>query len=254
MEKELQPISLFDVDHTLSEDSFTVLDFADFLDRKNLFQKHGLEVMIADYDAFIHRITPMSYRDFATSIVDHFSAGLKDFRRKNIFDAGKCFFPSVYLRRLQRLRRFSVDVVAILNGVGVETMIVSGAPKEVALPLAKFLEIRRTFPLEAGLKSGFYTGRTKINMALDDEKEKVVKKLQTSGYKRELSFAFGDNVEHDKPILEAVGNPFFVLCNHNLEQETTALNYGWTIVDESNILTMVKQRLASLGRSFPSFG
>lgn len=245
-------LALFDVDHTLSEDSFTVLDFADYLSRKRLLQNGVYKKMIADYDEFARQVTPISYRDFAISIVDHFSAGLEGFRRKNIFDAGKCFFPSVYLRRLARLRRFSFDVVSTLNRAGIETMIVSGAPKEVALPLAKYLGIRRFFSLEAQVQRGYYTGQTKVNMALDDEKEKVVKKLIENGYNRDLSFAFGDNSEHDKPILDAVGNPFFVLCRHNLTQEPIALSYGWTVVDENTILEQVNSRLASL-RGFPSF-
>lgn len=230
-------IALFDIDNTLVR-GFSVFHFADFLQTKELFPSHIRQIMQNDYEALDQG--RWDYRRFATEVVNHFYIGLEGVSESEVITAGKDFLP---LYRLHLLP-YSDHLVAMMNSVGL-TIVISGAPKEAFRPLGKSLgiEVSKSYLLEGGVINGIYTGKTKLNMALDNEKRRAVMAL-TEEFDFGRSFAFGDSI-HDLPLLEVVENPFVVM--RDIELMNYATDKGWTKVDENNILAVVSERLTKLG-------
>lgn len=237
--QEKQPgrtIVLFDVDNTLVQ-GFSIFYFADFLLSRNLFHSDARQVMETDYTNY--RNKKIDYRDFAVTVVDHYSLGLKGFSQQEVTNASRDFLPAY----IQKLFLYSKELVDLMNQVG-ETIVVSGAPKEAFLQLGKYLGIKRAYLLEARVKDGYYTGQTKVNMALNQEKEKVIRRLSRRRLDTFSSFAFGDSI-HDLPILTAVSNPF-VVGSHDSKLTEIAQKSNWPLANPHNIIELVRQRIAQL--------
>lgn len=234
-ERSSKAVVLFDVDSTLVR-GFSILPFAEFLVTKDLFDPKLLEKMQVDYRDFQEK--RLDYREFAVTIVDHYSEGLKDFSVLGVESAAE-----EYLNTYQaQLLPYAVELIDLMRSQG-KTIAISGAPKEVFMPLKRILKLDDAFLLEAELQNGIYTGRTKTNMAIDTEKTQVIRQLKQIGFDISQSFAFGDS-EHDLPILEAVSNPFAVSPNEELSR--IAIQKGYPIVTIDNIISEVKARLTEL--------
>lgn len=231
-----KPIILLDVDNTLVS-GFTVFSFAKFLEQKGLIKPDTTQVLNADLQSY--STGDFNYQEFATQVVSDCCEALKDTPQDEIAKAGEEFLP-IYL---EHLLPFATELVRIMNSCGV-TIAISGAPKEAFEPLAKHLGIAHSYLLEAEVASGVYTGKVKTNMALGDEKIRVIERLKTQGFEIGKSFAFGDS-SSDLPLLEAVSNPFTV--NPNEELRTIAVQREWPIVNSGNIIQKVQQRIQDLG-------
>ena len=229
-------IVLFDVDNTLIQ-GFSIFYFADFLLSQNLFHDEARRAMESDYTNYRNR--KIDYREFAVTVVNHYSRGLRGFSQQEIVNASQDFLP-VYA---QKLFPYSKELVSLMNQVG-ETIVISGAPKEAFLHLGKYLGTRRAYLLEAGTQEGYYTGETKVNMALDQEKQKVVRGLYRRPVNMSSSFAFGDSI-HDLPILTAVANPI-VVSRHDTRLVEIARINNWAVVEPDNIIDLVHHKVTLL--------
>lgn len=237
LEGELKkaPVALFDIDNTLV-DGFSIFFFSDYLLAVGLFDSEAREAMKEDFERF--RAGRIDYRQFAIVVVDHYSLGLRGNREDSVLEEGRNFS-----RQYQSLLfPYAESLVSTMKANGY-TMAISGAPKEAFEPLAQKLGIDESHLLEAEVQDGIYTGRTKINMALDEEKIKVVNGLGNQ-YDYKNSFAFGDSI-HDLPLLEAVGNPFIV-GGGDLNLRNIAEQRGWSLVNAGNILDSVRIKLQSI--------
>lgn len=229
-------VTLFDVDNTLVR-GFSVFHFADFLQTESLYPSMVRQIMQKDYDEFV--LGRSDYRKFAIDVVDHFYLGLEGLTEIQVVAAGEKFTPQYRAHLLP----YSQELVEIMNSESL-TVAVSGAPKEAFGPLGRSLgiDITRSSLLEGEIVNGIFTGRTKINTALDDQKRRVVAAMG-GDFNLSYSFAFGDSI-HDLPLLEAVGTPFVVRRDKDLENYATT--NGWAIVDEQNMLDTVREKLAQI--------
>lgn len=233
-EHTTRAVTFFDIDNTLVRE-FTVFNFVDFLVAEGLFDSRAQNRVERDLAYYtLHK----DYRRFAVDVVKHYCSGLKDQMETEVEQAGRDFLE-IYKALLFP---FASDLVQLMNREG-KTVAISGAPREAFIPLKEFLKISDAHLLEAEIVGDHYTGRPKVNMALDEEKRAVVQTIKGAVYNPAVSFAFGDS-NHDLPILEAVSNPFAV--NPNRELRRIALDRNWPIVNETNILEMVRERIADL--------
>jgi len=230
-----KPITLFDIDNTLVN-GFTIFPFADFLATKGLMQASTLRIMHDDLTKYERKQN--SYYDFAVDVVNHYAEGLNGVPQKDIVLAGYEYFE-IYLTKLLP---YAEKLVSQMNMHGV-TIAVSGAPQEAFLPMARHLEMSHVYLLQVEYENGVCSGKVKVNMALDEEKLKVVNSLTLLGFSKDQSFSFGDSTG-DLPILEAVTNPFTV--NPNDELRKIALERNWPVVTDQTIIELVRKRLAVL--------
>ncbi|MBK9750070.1 MAG: haloacid dehalogenase-like hydrolase [Chloroflexi bacterium] len=85
---------------------------------------------------------------------------------------------------------------------------ISASPAVALRPLCLRLQIDYVEGLEAEEEGNIYTGEIDLSlMSKDQAVSKYIKNL--SSLQKSQSFAFGDSV-HDYPLLEHVGNPYFV--------------------------------------------
>ncbi|OGE08290.1 hypothetical protein A3I53_03670 [Candidatus Curtissbacteria bacterium RIFCSPLOWO2_02_FULL_40_13b] len=232
---ERETFVFFDIDNTLVR-GFSILPFAQFLTERGLFHQDSYEKMLADFACYSDK--KLDYREFAITIVDQYSEGLRGYRQEDIESASQEYL-TIYLTNLLP---FSRELVELMNSQG-KTVALSGAPKEAFIPLAQVLRIQQCYLLEAEVQNGIYTGKTGVNMALDTQKAQVIAQIKESGFNPLQSFAFGDS-EHDLPLLESVSNPFAVSPNEELSRIST--ERGWPIVSTDNIIDQVKMRLEQL--------
>lgn len=230
-----KPVTLFDVDNTLVR-GFTIFPFVNHLANQGLVKPETAQTMKMDLDRYTER--KITYQVFAIEVVNHYCEGLTGSRQIDVSKVGNEYLESY----LDQLLPYTEALVRLMNRHGI-TIAVSGAPEEAFVPLAKRLGIAQSYLLEAEVTDGHYTGRVKTNMALKQEKDKVINTLINSGFSRDLSFAFGDSTS-DLPILEAVSNQFAVEPSEELRK--IALEKGWPIVTESNIIEKVGKRIQEL--------
>lgn len=232
LELQGQPITLLDVDNTLVR-GFTIFPFVRHLISQGLVKTETSKLMNRDESWYLDK--KLTYQEFAKEVVDHYCEGIAGTKQIDIERTGIDYLEG----NPDQLLPYAGDLVRLMNQHGI-TIAISGAPMEAFAPLAKILGINHSYLMEAEVVGGYYTGRVKTNMALKQEKDKVVKSLIRSGFPRNLSFAFGDSYS-DLPILEAVSNPFAVEPTGELEK--IALERGWPIVDKSNIIEEVGKRI-----------
>ena len=235
LEFQGRPITLFDVDNTLVA-GFTIFPFVHHLISQGLARTETSKLMGKDEDKYLDK--KLTYQDFAKAVVDHYCAGIAGSRQTDVERAGIDYLASYQ----EHLLPYAGDLVRLMNQHGI-TIAVSGAPFEAFAPLAKKLGIAHSYLMEAEVVDGYYTGRVKTNMALKQEKDRVIKSLTNSGFSRDQSFAFGDSAS-DLPILEAVSNPFVVEPTGELRN--IALERKWPIITESNLVKMVEKRIQEL--------
>lgn len=233
--KEHQPIILFDVDNTLV-DGFTIFPFAEHLAKNHLLDPNTPSIMHQDLTYYENG--EFSYQEFAKAVVDHYYQGLAGIAQEMIETAGESYFEEYK----EKLFPYSTNLVDLMNTHG-RTIVISGAPREAFLPMSKYLNIAESFMLEGEIIDGHFTGKTKVNMALETVKRQIVNILTERDYSRIKSFAFGDS-SSDIPILEAVSNPFIV--NPKGEFAELAARNGWRIVNSNNIIQETNQIIEGL--------
>lgn len=226
----------FDIDNTII-DGFSIFHFADFLITQGLFHQNIKIIIEEELEKF--RNGQIDYRDFAIKVVDSYSFGLQGFSEERVIDAGNKFVDTYE----EKLFPYSRELINLMNQIG-QIIAISGAPKEAFKPLGYRLGIKRVYLLEAQVSKGVYTGKTKVNMALDEEKSKVIRRLVKRSFNPLFSFAFGDSI-HDLPLLKAVSNPC-VVGNRDFELLEIAQRNNWMIANTDNIIEAVSQRLTEL--------
>lgn len=231
-------IVLLDVDNTLYDD-FTIFEFTNHLFKKGLITQEANDQVFADKKLYEDK--EINYHQFAEDVVAHFYKGLTNRTQEEVQEAGKEFLGKYQ----EGLMPFTRELIEIMCRQG-KLIVVSGAPIEAFLPLADTLSLPRQnlHLLEGSINNGIYTGQVKVNMALEEEKQKVVQQITMAGFAKGNSFAFGDSTG-DLPILESVSNPFAFEPNSELRK--IADERGWPIVDRNDIITKVQRRIADLG-------
>ena len=238
-----KPISLFDVDGTLT-DGFAIVSFAEYLNSNGEFSDANLTAVLADFAAY--KTSDKSsgvYHAFAEQIVDHYAEGLAGSEVMHIQDLAEGFFDKVVAGEIQHytLFPFTNELLQIMNQFG-PTIAISGSPIDALRPLKKHVGMADVYGTTFQNMGGVYTGEIDTNLAVGTAKKDQVGSLIGSGnFDLSRSFAFGDSMP-DVPLLAAVKNPFVLGTNKELREEGRLR--GWNVVDDpSRVLEMVRAKV-----------
>lgn len=236
-------VGFFDIDDTLTKGNTTIY-FAKFLSDRNTLKQSYWDLIQKDLTDYKNSSkNAEAYRKFAVDVLDHFAQGLKGKNVDIVLKEARIFFQESLLNNVKgyAIRTFSKELVNKVRSKGF-SVAVSGSPLEVLIPLSEYLgfDVLETTWFEK--VDGKYTGEVTRNLALDEEKAKVILNYQiNNSFSRSKSFAFGDSL-HDLPLLKSVDNSFVIGENPLLLD--LAKQNGWNIsIDGDNILEEVERRL-----------
>ena len=145
----------------------------------------------------------------------------------------------------------TIDIAQSLVAEGIEVYLVTAAPEDMAVLIAKRLGLTGALGSKAEISDGIYTGR--MNGALLHGKEKAVAVTQLSkekGFDLKECLAFSDS-NNDLPLLQCVGYPSAI--NPDALLSLRAMAEGWPIHDFrkarfiGKAISPLVVRLAALG-------
>ncbi len=145
----------------------------------------------------------------------------------------------------------TIDIAQALEAEGIEVYLVTAAPEDMAVLIAKRLGLTGALGSKAEIANGTYTGR--MNGALLHGKEKAVAVTELAkekGFNLSECFAFSDS-NNDLPLLLCVGHPSAI--NPDALLGLRAMAEGWPIHDFrrarfiGKAISPLVVRLAALG-------
>ena len=145
----------------------------------------------------------------------------------------------------------TIDIAQALEAEGIEVYLVTAAPEDMAVLIAKRLGLTGALGSKAEIENGTYTGR--MNGALLHGKEKaiaVTELAKEKGFNLSECFAFSDS-NNDLPLLLCVGHPSAI--NPDALLGLRAIAEGWPIHDFrrarfiGKAISPLVVRLAALG-------
>jgi HAD superfamily hydrolase (TIGR01490 family) len=145
----------------------------------------------------------------------------------------------------------TIDIAQALEAEGIEVYLVTAAPEDMAVLIAKRLGLTGAVGSKAEIENGTYTGR--MNGALLHGKEKaiaVTELAKEKGFNLSECFAFSDS-NNDLPLLLCVGHPSAI--NPDALLGLRAMAEGWPIHDFrrarfiGKAISPLVVRLAALG-------
>jgi HAD superfamily hydrolase (TIGR01490 family) len=145
----------------------------------------------------------------------------------------------------------TIDIAQALVAEGVEVYLVTAAPEDMAVLIAKRLGLTGALGSKAEIENGTYTGR--MNGALLHGKEKAVAVTELAsakGFDLKECLAFSDS-NNDLPLLQCVGHPSAI--NPDALLSLRAMAEGWPIHDFrkarffGKAISPIVVRLAALG-------
>lgn len=145
----------------------------------------------------------------------------------------------------------TIDIAQALEAEGIEVYLVTAAPEDMAVLIAKRLGLTGALGSKAEIANGTYTGR--MNGALLHGKEKaiaVTELAKEKGFNLSECFAFSDS-NNDLPLLLCVGHPSAI--NPDALLGLRAMAEGWPIHDFrrarfiGKAISPLVVRLAALG-------
>lgn len=229
--------SFFDLDDTLIK-GHMIFEFSKFLVGKGkfdsgMFQKEKkLAIGLAE--------GKVKYRKASVEIPELFSKGLKGQKKEEIKELAKEFIEGYK----KEIFHFSRELVKLMNDYGL-TIAVSGSPAEVVEVIQKELGLNLSFGTVSEVKDGTYTGKLERNLAVVEEKKKVLQKIvKEREIELEKSFAFGDS-DQDLVLLERVGYP--VVINPHSSLRKTAEDKEWPVLEkEEDVVGGVRKILGNI--------
>ena len=145
----------------------------------------------------------------------------------------------------------TIDIAQALEAEGIEVYLVTAAPEDMAVLIAKRLGLTGALGSKAEIENGTYTGR--MNGALLHGKEKaiaVTELAKEKGFNLSECFAFSDS-NNDLPLLLCFGHPSAI--NPDALLGLRAMAEGWPIHDFrrarfiGKAISPLVVRLAALG-------
>jgi HAD superfamily hydrolase (TIGR01490 family) len=145
----------------------------------------------------------------------------------------------------------TIDIAQALEAEGIEVYLVTAAPEDMAVLIAKRLGLTGALGSKAEIENGTYTGR--MNGALLHGKEKAIAVTELAnekGFNLSECFAFSDS-NNDLPLLLCVGHPSAI--NPDALLGLRAMAEGWPIHDFrrarfiGKAISPLVVRLAALG-------
>ncbi|MBA4418718.1 MAG: hypothetical protein C0392_12540 [Syntrophus sp. (in: bacteria)] len=186
-------IALLDWDGTLTV-AFTFLRFMDLLIEEKVL-KPSTKQRIMD-DIYLHHQDKLTYDEMARRTLQYYAEGLKGVRRSKMVALSEEFVSS----DKSYLFPHSHHIFEKLKDLRIGSVLLSGSPQEILDVYQKMYGFHRVYGLRLGYEAGVMLGKVELNTAILSEKEKIVEKLLTEGYRVEL--ACGDSVA-DVPLLQS---------------------------------------------------
>jgi HAD superfamily hydrolase (TIGR01490 family) len=230
--------SIFDLDGTLVlKDKWLMANFSRYLSSKNIFPKNSQSEIEKIKEMYFQN--KIGYREMALELPNAYSVALKGIKEDDVKSVAEKFVKNEVIEGY--FYPFTEGLTKLMKRHGI-TIGISGAPKEVVLPIGEHLKFDLSFGTELETKSGVYTGRLKQNLIIREAKEAVLEKIiKENKIDLDTSYAFGDT-EQDVSVLSRVGNPVALNPNENLL--TIAKKNNWMIFyPEDNIISRIRKKL-----------
>lgn len=194
--------SFFDLSGVLIN-GYMILEFPKYLEEINLFHAGVRKEIDRDMDDYV--VGKKSYRDIALKLPSDYAKGLKGLNQKDVEVAAADFVEN----SRGHVYDYADEFVATMKSIG-NVIAISGEPYEIVSYIAELLRFDYAFATKLEVRNGVYTGEVKLDMAIMESKETVMKEI-IKGRKFDMknSFAFGDT-DQDLAMLAAVGNPIAV--------------------------------------------
>lgn len=218
-------MAIFDIDGTIFRSSL-VLELMSALVAKKIFPKSTLSEISSSYEAWVNRRG--SYEDFIMKLVTVYYANIVGRQAKIIREA----IDLLLLEQRDRLYRYTRTLIRNAKRDGYFLFALSGSPTDIVKPFADYLGFHGCCGREYEIKKGRYTGRVSNDLAMNLNKDKLVKQyLAEHGLIADFkkSFAIGDT-ETEIPLLKIVGQP--IAFNPNRQLANYAKKHNWPIILE----------------------
>ncbi len=241
-----KPISLFDVDGTLTK-GFAILSFARNLDDLGKLTDGAWAKMQYDYQRYLDSARRTEdYHAFAVDVVNNYGLGLEGQRVEEIQAVAETYFDKVHAGEVEdyTLLPFAEELLTIMNEIG-PTFAITGSPVEALNPLKKHIGMVAVEGTQLTIVDGVYTGSVAVNLALGESKNAAVAALiKGMDVDFERSFAFGDSMS-DIPLLEVVRNPFVLGSNQQLQEE--GKRRRWHVIKDPNeVIPAVRTQISKV--------
>jgi HAD superfamily hydrolase (TIGR01490 family) len=145
----------------------------------------------------------------------------------------------------------TIDIAQSLEADGIEVYLVTAAPEDMAVLIAKRLGLTGALGSKAEIENGTYTGGMVGALLHGKEKAVAVSALaKEKGFDLQECFAFSDS-NNDLPLLQCVGHPSAI--NPDALLTLRAMAEGWPIHDFrrarfiGKAISPIVVRLAALG-------
>lgn len=230
------PVALFDVDGVLAT-PYVLTHFARYLAQHDMFDAEQLRVF-AEASA-----RPLSYDAFSQLGARLYARGLAGRSAVAIAEQAVTFWQT----HTHLILPYAHQLTSTLRPYCTLIMI-SGASRESLIPLAEMLGISHIFATELTAQDGVFTGEEPVSGALQHAKQAAVDRISLTAHARRASFAFADHPYHDRPLLEAVGNPYLLTDEIAKCAENTRWRCYPQPVNAEKLLAHVKQHLPASAR------
>jgi len=213
--------AFFDIDGVLTK-GFVIHDFWRYLGKKGKVAKETVEKLEGIREKYDRG--DIGYREMVTNAVQNSGKGLKGKKHSDVKEEMKMFLET---RKIETFR-YSSPLIKMLKENGFTIIAISGSNIDFIVNYKKILGLDEVYGTEYEVIDGLYTGKIKINMALEEGKSATVEKLVNG---MQTAIGFGDT-EQDIAILKNVNIP--IALNPNNELRKIATERGWSILIEND--------------------
>lgn len=200
-------IADFDLDGTLVQ-RFTMGKWVRFCEEHKIGKQWARETILQSF--LNHKSGPLAfldaregegYEDFIRKTANLYAQMLEGYRQRVIQQIGAGWSAAYLQKDPSTIFDFSVPIIKLLQSLGIEPVLQTGAPAEVLQGYKRALGIKTAYGLELEVnKGGLYTGMVRHNTGLSHVKSVVARKIKKAGHA--IIFAAGDRIS-DAPLLNA---------------------------------------------------
>ncbi|MHB8629018.1 MAG: HAD family hydrolase [Aggregatilineales bacterium] len=255
-----RPIAFFDVDGVLVR-PYVIRHFPQHLVERTppMFHPQALADMENAYESYQAR--RFTYREFAELWVKTYAIGITGQHSSQIAKLAEQFWAENW----NLVYPYTEELTSVLKPY-CTLVAVSGSTYDSLKPFCDRLGFDALMASEVQVDSrGIFVPDRVKNRAIDEEKRKVVQNFRIALADPEIwdkSFGFGDNAEHDFPLLEFVGSPYLLADFSTYEEKKKARTAFFKLRqalpsvqlfrqpdDSKMIVEFVRSRLDAIGLS-----
>ncbi|MEV7523774.1 haloacid dehalogenase-like hydrolase [Streptomyces sp. NPDC091371] len=243
-------IAVLDLDGTLAEGSVAA-PFIEAMVAGGACDPAAGRAVLACISGYHGDAAGTAHASAAADAYDHIGRALAGAARTDVARAAAEAWPAAR----ERIFPFAAELVGLLHGAGLRTVLISGSPYEIVRLAAAELGIGEAHGMRAEARRGRYTGVLETTPALPGGKRAALREA-TGGrpVDRRRSFAIG-NSPSDAEAFEQVG--LAVAFEPDPVLHGWALDRGWITADRQDVLAVCRDLVAThpiLGRGLRAAG